>query len=78
MLGPLGSHLLGGGLAWLNLIRGSGPTSGPPWNFTAKAARMRLRSILKFRDRELNPGLVRDAHKYEPLCYRGGAPKPVR
>ena len=34
MLGLLESHLLGGGLAWLNLIRGSGPTSGPPWNFS--------------------------------------------
>ena len=38
---------------------------------------MRLCSILKFRDRELKAGLVRDKQKYKPLYYRGGAPKPM-
>ena len=48
----------------LILAGGSGVTSGPLWGLTAQEARMRLRRVQKFRDQELNPGLLRDRQKY--------------
>jgi hypothetical protein len=62
--GLLQSHLLGNDVAWLIVTGGSGVTSGPLWGLTAQEARMRLRTVQKFRDQELNPGLLRDRQKY--------------
>ena len=62
--GLLQSHLLGNDVAWLILTCGSGVTRGLPWSLTTQEARMRVRSVQKFRDRELNPGLLRDRQKY--------------